>query len=241
MVGSEQAAWVLRVLGVSVPAGGGAAPAGAPAATDAQGGMEAFSARARRLAGQLKPALELGKAGGDAQRKAMAQALALAKGGDFVAAAVLLDGAEAWLAAKPAQGGLVALQKCRLDWDRFRTNVQSQLREIEANMIAAVRAHNSDTDAEFEFDEGAVAGNARMIYSIMDGLDTRLTTVLDKALNASDGERQAWQDKAAALVGEYRRTVAGNTLIDDIDRAGFIPTKIRAEADRTLAELARQL
>jgi ElaB/YqjD/DUF883 family membrane-anchored ribosome-binding protein len=202
--------------------------------------MKAFTARLGTVMAELKAALEIGKAGGDTQRQNLAQAGALAKGGDFAGANALLDQAQAWLSEK-GQGSIVNLQRCRVEWDTFRKSVQAQLQALEKQMRAAVQAHNSNGDAEFGFDEGAVAGNARMIYSVMGELDDRLIKVLDKALNANGAERQKLQAKAAGIVDEYRAKVAASTIIGDIDANGFIPTNIRGEADRILADLARQL
>jgi hypothetical protein len=168
---------------------------------------------------------------------------AAAAGGDAKAARAALDrlAAAARDEGGTLRGGLVALQKSRLEWDGLRKNVQAQLRDLERSILDAVRAHNADPDAADTFDEAEVAVGVGRLYRILDRLDARLVDKLDEALNADGEERRARHAEAAEIVKEYQAFVDGDDLIAEIDGNGFFPTTIRGDAQAALGALARQL
>ncbi len=108
-------------------------------------------------------------------------------------------------------------------------------------MIAAVKAHNADASAEDEVDEAGLATHARKLYVLLEQLDERLIDKLDEALNAQGAARQALNQEAAAIIGQYQAFVNTDPLIAAIDDNGFIQTSIRQEVQRTLTQLAAQL
>lgn len=217
----------------------GTAPGGDP--------MAEFKSRLTRLIGSLKPALESGKPGGDQQRKNAAEAGALANKREFQEANALLDQIQAWLDSGAAKGGPVALQTSRLAWNDFRNSVQSQLKNLERELLAQVKAHNAEAGAgqepgeEEQFDEAEVAVGVQRIYTVLERFDIRLIDKLDQALNASGAERAKFQSEAAGIVREYQSYVDGDPLIAGIDDNGFLATTIRSEARKTLGALAQQL
>jgi hypothetical protein len=226
----------------------GGAPAAAPAAGGdaATGGdpMEAFKSRLAALVPQLKAAIGSGREGGDAQRAKVAEAGALANKKQFDAANEIVAGIEAWLAGGGSAGGgasLVQLQKSRLAWDGLRKQLGAQLGTLERSILDAVRAHNAEQESEEIFDEGEVASGTQRLHALLDSLDERLIDKLDEALNAAGAERTRLQQQAAAIVREYQAFVDSDALIASIDGSGFAPTTIRADAQRTLAELAAAL
>lgn len=225
----------------------GSAAAGAPAATGdaARGGdpMEAFKSRLNTLVPKLKAAVDSGREGGDAQRAKVAEAGVLANKKQFDAANEIMAGIEAWLAGGSGSGvaSLVQLQKSRLAWDGLRKQLGVQLGTLERSILDAVRAHNAEQESEETFDEGEVASGTQRLHALLDSLDERLIDKLDEALNAAGAERTSLQQEAAAIVREYQAFVDSNALIASIDGSGFTPTTIRADAQRTLAELAAAL
>lgn len=226
----------------------GTAPAAADptAAVDATRGgdpMEAFKDRLTTLVPQLKAAIGGGREGGDAQRARVAEAGALANKKQFDAANEILTGIETWLAGGSASrsASLVQLQTSRLAWDGLRKQVGAQLSTLERSIVDAVRAHNADEASDETFDEGELALGTQRLHALLDSLDGRLIDKLDEAQNAAAAERIRLQREAAAIVREYQAFVDSNVLIASIDDSGFAPTTIRADAQRTLAELAAAL
>ena len=213
----------------------------------------AFTARLAALMPRIKVALAEGGERGTQARELAARAGAMAKSGDVTGALVLLDELTAALDSAPVTpatpqstptgGGasIVQLQKSRLAWDGLRKRLQGQLKELEQALLAGVRQHNNGSDAEFSFDEGALAGSTNRLYGILEKLDTRLIDTLDEALNAEGEARLRIQREAAGIVAEYRRVVDTDPFIAVIDDNGFVPTSIRSETQRTLDQLAAQL
>jgi len=221
-----------------------AAPKAPPAATPGGGGdaMAGFKARAAELTGALKAALDQGRDGAAEQRTRLAQAVAAAGKQAFDQAHGLLDELQSWLdSAATGAGGLVALQQSRLAWDGLRKRVSSQLDALEQAVLQEVRAHNADANNEDEFDEAELTEGLRRLHGLLDRLDARLIDKLDEALQASGPARQQLHQQALAIVDEYRSFVASDALIAQIDANGFVDTAIRAEAERTLAQLAQRL
>ncbi|WP_077035578.1 hypothetical protein [Pelomonas sp. KK5] len=209
----------------------------------------AFNARLAALLPHIKTALA---AGGDAAgriRQGVADAGDLARKKDFAAAQGLLDQVEQWLSETPAPaaGGaakptpsLVELQKARLTWDGLRKTVQSQFSSIESAVMAAVREHNADPEAEDRFDEAALGTGLKQLFDKLDTMDQGLIDKLDEALNAEGAQRDARYAEAAVLVQKFRAFASGDPLLAFVDDNGFASTDIRAKVDGALADLSAQ-
>ncbi|HSI56714.1 MAG TPA: hypothetical protein VLA16_04105 [Ideonella sp.] len=225
------------------------APAGASPAT-------MFNARLAALMPRIKTAMAAGGPQGTRARELAAEAGAQAQAKALDRAQLLLDELETLLegpaaptdesdatraAAASSGGGIVQLQKSRLAWDGLRKRVQGQLKGLERTMIDRVREHNASPNADFGYDEGAVASGVRELYGVLDKLDGRLIDILDDALNADGEERRRLQARALELVAEYRQVVDTDSMISKIDDNGFFDTSIRSDAQRTLDQLAAQL
>lgn len=203
----------------------------------------AFNARLAALLPHIKVALSAGGGDAPAIKQGVAEAGELARGKHFDAAQARLDAVEGLLSRPAArrEPSLLQLQQARLSWDGLRKTVQRQLQSLEQGLLDSIRAHNQAEDAEFRFDEAEVAQGVRRLYTVLDGLDERLIDTLDEALNASGEQRRALNARAGKLVAEYRGFVEADPLIAVIDNNGFVSTSIRSEAQRVLADLARQL
>jgi len=134
-------------------------------------------------------------------------------------------------AGKPVS--LVALQQSRLAWDQARKQIQTDLKALEADIIATC-------DADEEVGAGAV--NVGVLHTVLDGLDNRLIDKLDEALNAADpAQRAKFNQEAKAIAGEYMAFVNGNALMADIDDSGFKAVSIRKSAVGALNMLSSKL
>lgn len=247
------------------------APAGPPSdAPSPEAQAQALASFKARMAGQtvaLKAALGAGQAGGAEQKERLAEAVAAAGKKAFDRANALLDLVDAWLrgagnapgtpaapttppqaptapAPDPGQApgpSLVVLQQSRLVWDALRKKIQGQLQTLEKTVLDEIRAHNADEANQEGYDESEVAGRLRQLWRILERLDARLIDKLDQALNASGAERQRLNAEAAQLVAEYQAYVEADAQIAEVDANGFLETSIRADAQRTLAQLASRL
>jgi hypothetical protein len=220
-----------------------------------------FAVRLKSLKAQIDQALQ-GKTPQAGQIKLRASEMTVAtKKGDFAEAGRQLDQIEKLLkpvpaaapsaaptAAKPAQPtagkeeakfSIVQLQKSRLAWDGLRKSVQSQLTELETAIIAGVKAHNADEEAEDEFEEGEVTSKVRELYSLLGKLDERLLDKLDEALNAQTLDlRKQRHAEAAKIIKEYRTFASSDPILASIDANGFTKSTIAAAVNSTLADLA---
>lgn len=249
---------------------GEAAPGTASDPPNPEAQAQALAAFKARMAGQtvaLKAALGAGQAGGAEQKERLAEAVAAAGKKAFDRANALLDQVDAWLrgagtapgtpgapttppqaptAPAPGQAqapgpSLVVLQQSRLVWDALRKKIQGQLQTLEKTVLDEIRAHNADEANQEGYDEAEVAGRLRQLWRILERLDARLIDKLDQALNASGDERQRLNAEAAQLVAEYQAYVEADAQIAEVDANGFLETSIRADAQRTLGQLASRL
>ncbi len=126
-------------------------------------------------------------------------------------------------------------------WDKMRKTVQSQLENLEAAILNAVKEHNQDGAAQDSFDASQVAGGIKNLYGILDKLDLRLIAALDRMQSAQGGERGKAQDAVRSLVAEYRAYVQSDPLVAMIDKNGFMATMIKQWFDHTMSELSENL
>jgi hypothetical protein len=134
---------------------------------------------------------------------------------------------------KSAENSLVVLQQSRLAWDTTRKQVQADLKELEASILAA---------CEEDEEVGAKAVDVSVLHTVLDGLDNRLIDKLDEALNAADpAQRSKLNQEAKTIAGEYVAFINGNALMADIDDSGFKPVSIRKGSLATLAQLSSKL
>lgn len=136
---------------------------------------------------------------------------------------------------------LVDLQQARLAWETTRKKVAEELQGLEKVIRQAVESHNLDEEAEFEYDLSELGEGCRKLYSALDTLDTRLIDKLDEALNAEGDTRGARNAEARDILREYRKFIASDQTLDQIDGNPFLQTKIKTEFDRTLNELSQKL
>jgi hypothetical protein len=126
----------------------------------------------------------------------------------------------------------VAFTQARLDWDKTRQFVQSELRKLEASILA-------DSSEEEDFD--AISGGTSNLYQVLDVLDERLIDKLDEALNAEGEKRRTFNGEAIALIKEYQDFVDSEPLMQDIDDSGFIDLKIRSTLTAQLKRMSDTL
>ncbi len=126
-------------------------------------------------------------------------------------------------------------------WEKMRTEVQSQLENLELVILKAIKEHNQDGAGKDSFDASQVGLVKKNLSRILEKLDLRLIAALDKMQSAQGIERSKEQKAVRALVAEYRAYVQSDPLIAIIDKNGFMPTMIKQWIDHTMSELAEKL
>jgi hypothetical protein len=128
---------------------------------------------------------------------------------------------------------LVALQQVRLAWDQTRKQIQTDLKTLEASILAA---------CEEDEEVGSDGVDVSALQSVLEGMDDRLIDKLDEALSAADpAQRAKFNQEAKAIAGEYMNFVNGDALMADIDDSGFTPVSIRKSAFGALTLLSSKL
>lgn len=127
----------------------------------------------------------------------------------------------------------VAFTQARLAWDQTRKKIQSDLRKLEAAILA---------QCEAEPDAADIAAGTKNLYSLLESLDERLIDKLDEALNAPDAaQRLALHTQARNVVDEYLAFVARDPLMQDIDNNGFASTSILSSVSASLKLISTRL
>ena len=133
--------------------------------------------------------------------------------------------------ARAAPG--VAFTQTRLAWDKTRQKVQSELRKLEASILAICKD---------EPDVAQIAAGTRNLYTVLDFLDERLIDKLDEALNAADpATRKQRNDEAREIVEEYVDFVESEDLMQDIDDNGFTSVEIKSTLTASLKAIGQRL
>jgi hypothetical protein len=127
----------------------------------------------------------------------------------------------------------VAFTQSRLAWDQTRKKIQSDLRKLEAAILAKCQTEPFAKE---------VAAGTKNLYALLDHLDERLIDKLDEALNASEPIlRKARHVEARHIVDEYLEFVASNPLMRDIDNNGFESTSILPAVNASLKLISTRL
>lgn len=121
----------------------------------------------------------------------------------------------------------------RLRWTGARSTIMSEVKRLEADIVAAA--------AENELLEKAAAEVSTLTRSV-EKLDDRLETKLDNVVNAKTGpDRERLKGEARAVIGEYEAEL-GKPFFADIDNNnGFISIAVASTARAALADIARVL
>ena len=150
-----------------------------------------------------------------------------------IAAAAPAGSAEPAPQAAGAASPRVTFVQSRLAWDTTRKKVQSELQRLEQTVLA---------ECKDEPDYDAIAGNARILYTITDALDERLIDKLDEALNAQEPQaRIALQNEAREIIDEYIDYMASDELLHDVDDNGFVDMQIQATVSEQLRTISANL
>ena len=129
-------------------------------------------------------------------------------------------------APQGGEGAVVRLAKGLLLWNGTRGYVQQQLKKLGE----AILAQSVD---EVDFD--AIKANLGRLDAILEVLDDRLTDKLNELRGATDVEAKARiAEEARGVVREYQTYVAGDALMADIDRNGFIALDLKARVTAAL-------
>lgn len=205
-----------------------------PAATVAQG-----ATRLKALQDLFRNAPVMKTDAGRQIQDRLDRALKALQASDAAAAKKELDALDAVaraLAAKapaPATGGKVLFTQSRLRWDGARKKVQSELRKLEAAIVAA---------AQGEPDLDEIVASARGLYRVLDQLDETLIDRLDEAATATDAASEAKAREAARqVIARYRGFVDSDPLMLAIDDNPFGKVDVRASVLDALTDLQSRL
>jgi hypothetical protein len=125
-----------------------------------------------------------------------------------------------------------AFMKARLEWDATRKRVQGELQKLEQAVLA-------ECAEELDFD--VIKSNSKLLYTVLDHLDTQLIDKLDEALNADGEARLQAAKQARGIIGSYLDYVARDELLRDVDDNGFVDIAIAASVTQTLQTIDGQL
>jgi hypothetical protein len=140
-------------------------------------------------------------------------------------------------AAKEIAKGLgpltMAFRKARLSWGAARNNARGAIGSLQARLreVLANEADFPALDAEIgKFD------------SIMEGLDDRLETTLDRALSGADADAMAaLKAEAQKIIREYTSFVEQHPFLRKVDGNDFLPVTVFATLATELQILSKEL
>lgn len=140
-------------------------------------------------------------------------------------------------AAREIEGGLgplsMAFRKARLDWGAARTQARAALAALQTKLRELLAG---------EPDFPALAAEIDKFGGALAGLDDRLDTTLDQAMNATDPAQQATlKAEAVAIIGEYTGFIEGHPFLGKIDHNEVLPVAVFSVLSNQLQRMARQL
>lgn len=136
-------------------------------------------------------------------------------------------------APPPEPVSLVALQKARLLYSRTLSEVQSELKALEAAIIRTFKD---------EHDAAEMAKNAKIVYSVLGSVDTRLIDQLDAAYNAqAPADRARALSKCVKIIDVYIKSLNANPIFGILDDNPIHPVSVQKTLEKTLSALRERL
>jgi hypothetical protein len=185
------------------------------------------------MSATIAPQVAAPTAGDAAKRAWVSRVLGL----DITAPGASPGTARAGEAAREIAGGLgsltMAFRKARLSWGTARGEARSA--------IAGLQARLREVLAE-EPDFAALDAEIAKFDGIIVGLDDRLETTLDKAMNLTDPDGRAELKKqAVGIIGEYTTFIESHPFLRKIDGNEFMPVAVFSVLSGELRRMATEL
>jgi hypothetical protein len=127
----------------------------------------------------------------------------------------------------------MAFRKSRLSWSQARNTARAAVLSLQQRLREVLRN---------EPDFAALDREISKFDGIMAGLDDRLETTLDTALNGADeAQMKQLKQQAQQQIGEYIQFIEGHPFLRKIDGNAFMPIQVFSVLSTELGNLAKAL
>ncbi|MAY87785.1 MAG: hypothetical protein CML02_13845 [Pseudooceanicola sp.] len=148
------------------------------------------------------------------------------------AAAAATTSAAAQEAQDTVQANLVPYVKSRLAWINTRGALRKELEGLKAAIDSATSGIEGLED---------VSAHSSVLFTYLDGIDSRLEDTLETLVEAPDGDRrEALKTEARGIIDTYR-TALDEPFFQAVDNNGFVKTNIRGAALDSLKQVSDAL